>query len=345
MRWLVVAPGPGFSVYDVHVGWMEGLRALGEQVIEFPLGDVMTWHAAVHLDREDGQGLRPALTPDEVSQFSTDRVAAALFKVRPHVLLIVSGFFTDPQVLAAARHYGTKVVLIHTESPYEDERQLRIAPLADLNLINDPVQLARFEAVAPTVYAPHAYRTSIHRPGPAVPDLVCDLGFVGTGYPSRVAFFEETGLLAGAPVDVKLGGNWMRLPEHHPLRDRVVHPIDECMDNEDAVPLYRSARVGLNLYRREAETEDCPNGVAIGPREVEMAACGMFFVRDPRPEGDEVFHMLPAFDSPAEAGELVRWWARHDEPRQKLAQLAREAIAERTFTQHARQLLRLLGVQ
>src|SRR5689334_9828203 len=128
---------------------MEGLRALGEEVHEFPLGDVMTWHAAVHLDREDGQGMRPALTEAQVSQFSTDRVAAALFKVRPHATLVISGFFADPQVFEAARHYGTKVVLIHTESPYEDERQLRIAPYADLNLINDPVQLDRFEAIAP----------------------------------------------------------------------------------------------------------------------------------------------------------------------------------------------------
>ena len=42
--------------------------------------------------------------------------------------------------------------------------------------------------------------------------------------------------------------------------------------------------------------------VAMGPREIEMAACRLFFLRDPRPECDEVFPMLPAFDGPEDAG-------------------------------------------
>ena len=80
----------------------------------------------------------------------------------------------------------------------------------------------------------------------------------------------------------------------------------------------------------------------MGPREVEMAACGLPFVRDPRPESDEVFPMLPSFDGPEDAGEKIRWMLSHEREREKLAIMAREAIADRTFTNSARRLLKLL---
>jgi hypothetical protein len=74
-----------------------------------------------------------------------------------------------------------------------------------------------------------------------------------------------------------------------------------------------------------------------------MAATGLFFVRDPRGEGDTLWPMLPTFANPAEASDLVRWWLAHDELRADAARKAREAIADRTFTRNAATLLRLLG--
>ena len=107
-------------------------------------------------------------------------------------------------------------------------------------------------------------------------------------------------------LDVKLGGNWMRLGAEiggaldadSPLRKYLAHDLDECMDNTDAADLYRSAKVGLNLYRREAAQPELEQGWAMGPREIEMAACSLFFLRDQRGEGDEVLRMLPTFDGP-----------------------------------------------
>ncbi len=343
MRWLAVAPGPAFSVWDCYVGWTEALRELGQQVLDFPLGDVLTFYTSVHVDREDGRGFQRALDNEQIGQFATDRIAAAIFKQRPEVLFVVSGFWADANVLQQARRLGTRVVLLHTESPYEDDRQLRLAPYVDLNLVNDPVNLKRFADAGPSVYAPHAYRPALHHPGPGRAELAGDLAFVGTGYPSRVGWFEQAMSAGLDRLQVRLAGNWMRLPADHQLRKLVTHPIDECLDNADAPDLYRSAKVGLNLYRREASYEDCPNGVAIGPREVEMAACGMFFVRDPRQEGDDVWPMLPTFDSPQEAADLIRWWAGHDSQREDMARAARAAVEDRTFTNNARQLLQLLG--
>jgi spore maturation protein CgeB len=333
MRWLVALPGPDFSVADVATGWIEALSNL----------DRLAFYDSVLLPvtgRDDQ--FHKALTPEQAIELATNGLASALWKIHPQVLLVVSGFFTDIGMFDQARRYGTKVVVLGTEEPYEFSRGLTIAPHADLNLLNDPTNIDQYRQLAPAEYMPHAYRERIHAPGPIVPDLVCDLAFVGTGYPSRVEFLEAMNLDG---LDVLLGGNWMHLPEGSPLRQHVGHNIDQCMANMDAIPLYRSARAGLNLYRREAEAAHLSAGWACGPREIEQAACGLFFLRDPRGESDELFPMLPSFIGPEDASEQLRWWLAHDEARADAADLARKAVADRTFTQNAKRLLRLLERQ
>lgn len=337
MRWLVAHPGPNFSVQDVYTGWVEALRAAGEQVLEFNLGDRLVFYAKAHLETDDGS-FRKAFDDKAAILHAVNGLAAALYKIRPHVLLSVSSFFADAQLLDMARHHGTRVVLLHTESPYEEGRQLELAAHADLNLLNDPTHLDAYQDVAPTVYAPHAYRPTVHCPGPS-DEPPSDLAFAGTGYPSRVRFLEAMDLRG---LTVALAGNWMRLHESSPLRKHVVHDLGECFDNADTVGLYRAARAGLNLYRREAETDALSAGWAMGPREVEMAATGLFFLRERRGEGDEVLDMLPTFDSPEDAAEQLRWWLAHDLQREAAAAKARAAIADRTFDNHAAKLLRLL---
>lgn len=341
MRILAAHPGPSFSVHDVYVGWVEALRELGHQVLEFNLAERLTFYDAAMLETPDKQLLK-AVPTEKAQQLAVNGLYAALYKTRPDVLLLVSAFFYPAELLDLARSYGTKVVVLHTESPYEDGRQLAIAGHADLNLINDPTNLELFAARGRTVYVPHSYRPSAHRPGPVVDKLAADLAFVGTGYASRIAFLEAMDLTG---LDVLLAGNWQQLDEDSPLRAAVAHDPDECLDNAQTVDVYRSAAVGLNLYRREAETPELAAGWAMGPREVEMAACGLFFLRDPRPEGDQVLPMLPTFDSPQEAGEQLRYWLARPEARRDVAEAARAAVADRTFTHRAAEMVRLLSTE
>lgn len=337
MRILVAHPGPNFSVHDVYVGWTEALRELGQHVAEFNLAERLTFYDHAMLER-DGEPTK-ALTGEEATNLAVNGLYAALYKVRPHVLLCVSAFFYPTDLMDLARAYGTKVVVLHTESPYEDGRQLSVAEHADLNLINDPTNLDVFRSVAPTHYVPHSYRSALHTPGKPDPELAADLAFVGTGYQSRITFLEAMDLDG---LDVLLAGNWKQLTEDSPLRKHVGHDLEECLDNEQTVEVYRSAQCGLNLYRREAENEHLAFGQAIGPREVEMAATGLFFLRDPRPESDVVLSMLPTFTSPGEASEKLRYWLARPEQRKELAAQAREAVADRTFANRATELLRWL---
>lgn len=338
MRILACHPAPHFSVADVHAGYVEALRAAGQHVIDFPLGDILTFYDATLIQASE-HTFRKALEPGRAAELAADRLAGALYKTRPDVLLITSGFFIDGRLLDLARRDGVKVVFISTEQPYELTRELDLAAHCDITLLTDPVTIDRFAQVCTAVHAPHAYRPTVHTPGPADPALECDLAFVGTGYPSRAAFLEAMDLDG---LDVILAGNWQNLPEDSPLRAHVPHDTADCLDNTDTVDVYRSARVGINLYRREAETPELAVGWAVGPREIELAACGAFFLRDPRPEGDELFPMLPTFGSPAEASELLRWYLAHPDACAEAAAKAREAVVGRTFDNTTAALLRLL---
>ena len=213
-------------------------------------------------------------------------------------------------------------------------------PEPSLLLIDDPTNLEEFQKVTRTAYVPKAYRPSVHCPGPSVPELECDLAFVGTAYRSRVDFFEAMDL---SGLDVLLAGNWSELTEASHLYPFLAAGLDDCLDNAKTVDVYRSARVGLNLYRREAQRPELSAGWSMGPREVEMAAIGLPFARDPRGEGDRELPMLPTFSSPAEASDIVRWFLAHPDEAQKAGKLAREAVDYRTFDNFAAVLLQLLN--
>lgn len=341
MRILIAHPGPNFSVHDVFIGWREALVDLGQQVAIYNLDDRLTFYDAAMHELPDGT-LRKALPHEQAVDLAANGLLSACYQIWPDVVLLISALFIPQWLLEIMSRRGHKVVLIHTESPYQDDEQIARAAHAAYNLVNDPTNLERFRQVAPADYLPHSYRPSVHHPGPPHPDLACDLCFIGTAFDSRVAFFEAMDLDG---LDVLLGGNWQQLDEGSPLRKHLAHDANACLDNEQAAEAYRSARAGLNLYRREADRPELAQGWALGPREVEMAACGLFFLRDPRPEGDDLLPTLPTFESPEQASRQLRWWLDHPLEQEQAAAAAREAIEDRTFHNQAAALLQRLDRQ
>lgn len=346
MRWLVIHPGPSFSVHDVYVGWVEALRALGEDVLEFNLDKrIQVYDAALletgTLDADGHPEVRKAFTREQALAAAIQGITGACYTWWPHVILGISAFFVPAWHLDVMRDRGHKVVLLTTESPYQDDQQLALAEHADLNLLNDPVNIGRFREFGPAEYMPHAYRPHVHHPGPAVPELKSDFAFVGTGFKSRVEFFEAMDFDG---LDVLLAGAWPDLAETSPLRKYLPGgDVVQCTDNAETADIYRSTRAGINFYRREAEDSHAGEGWAVGPREVELAACGTFFLRDKRGEGDELFSSLPVFGGPQDASDKLRWWLAHDSQREKAAAAARAAVAGRTFEANAKRLLELLS--
>lgn len=352
MRILVCHPGPDFSVADVYAGWIEALQGLGCEVVGYNLNDRLIFYSCALIDTgetdETGHPLvRQAMSQEEAYGLALQGLSHACYTFWPDLILFISGFFLTAATFQLLRMRRHKIVLLHTESPYQDEEQAMRGELADLNLLNDPLNLERFRQLGPAEYMPHAYRPAVHHPRPAGtpanPELTADLTFIGTAFKSRIEFFEAMNL---AGLDVIIGGSdWGNIDPASPLAPFVGSGLGnpDCVDNPQTAELYRHARAGINFYRRETRAEENWDGraIAMGPREVEMAACGLFFLRDPRPEGDKVLRMLPTFASPAEASDELRWWLAHDERRRETARLARVAIANRTFTANARRLLEL----
>jgi len=338
VRFLVAEPGPAYSVMDTFNGWVEALEEHGQHVAKFNLGDRLAFYSNVMMESEQGGTYRYALDSNEAMELAINGLYSSILRVRPHVLLLISAFFVPHDLMEIARAAGVKVVVRHTECPYEDERQLQVAAHADLNLIDDPTNLHRFQEVSRAEYFPQSYRPSLHKPGNVDRDL--DFSFVGTGYPSRVRLLEAMDLDG---LNVALAGNWSALRPDSPLHQHLLADPTECMDNDRTVQLYQRTKVALNLYRQESEDGSVGlRGWAMGPRELELAASGTFFLRDPRPEGDEVLDMLPTFASPEDASEQLRWWLWNDAEREAAAEKARAAVADRTFNNAAARLLQLL---
>jgi spore maturation protein CgeB len=295
---------------------------------------------------EDGLPLvRNAMTKEQAWLAAMQGLSHAVLDFEPDIVLFISAFFASAATLRILRRskLGPKIVILHTESPYQDSEQVMRGAFAHLNLVNDEASLPQFLAIGKAAYMPHSYREDTHYPraGPRDEKLASDFVFIGTAFASRKEFFEEMDF-SGA--DVLIGGaDWGSLDPDSPLLPFIGtdQGAPDCVDNPQAAELYRNARVSLNFYRREGE-EDAIAGISMGPREIEMAACGLFFLRDPRPESDQVFGgILPAFRSPGEASEQLRFWLARDGLRERRAAAAREAIADWTFTNHARRFLQL----
>ena len=293
MRVLVVHPGPHFSVADVYNGVVKGLQQNGCEVATLNLDDRLEFYTQAYIKHRDDTYVK-ALERLSAFEMAAQGIEVACYEFWPDVVIIMSGWFVPPKVWGVLAKRPHHVVYWCTESPYEDDRQSQAARYCETVVLNDPINLDKFrEQINPnTHYLPHSYDPDVHYPGPADPELECDFAFTGTGFGSRIEFFEA---VDWSGLNVRLGGNWKQLAADSPLHEFLVHGSDQCMPNEITADLYRSTKIGANLYRKEHSEAANAQGWAMGPREVEMAACGLFFLREPRGEGDEIFPMLPTF--------------------------------------------------
>jgi spore maturation protein CgeB len=302
-------------VADVHNGMVKGLRQNGVTVADVNLDDRLDFYEQSYIKTPAGEYVK-AVSTEKAVRMAAKGIETACYEVWPEVVILTSGFFVTPETLAVLRRRPHHVVLWCTESPYEDSRQLNFAPYVDTIILNDPTNIEQFRQVnARTFYLPHSFDPDIHHPGPS--DQRNDFAWVGTGFPSRMEFFEQ---VEWKDLRVVLGGMWRGLDPDSPLRRYLLSDdLEECCDNTTAADLYRGCTVSANLYRKESTDVDHADGWAMGPREVELAATGTFFLREPRGEGDELLHMLPTFTEPGEFTELLHHYVAHAAKAQELA--------------------------
>lgn len=357
MRILMVHPGPEFSVADVFNGWKHAFEKLGHDVGVYNTNDRLSFYSQVQIpdfkvdpNPDGSRPFRMAMTREDAVSAAVQGLTHELFMSWPHLVFFVSAFFIPAWLMDVMRQRRLRIVILHTESPYQDDEQLMRAQYAHVNLINDPLNLEEYAHLAPAMYMPHAYDPSVHYPGTGKRDI--DFSFIGTIFESRRIFFEKFFQAADAyklaengKFKVAMGGcGWDgKHLDESPMLRFLGHLRDHSVDNKETAGIYRRSKTGINFYRRESEDNHAGEGWAMGPREVELAACGVPFMRDSRPESDEVFgDILKSFSTPEEAAELLHWYLANEDKATELGREAREAIEDRTFDNHAKTLMKEL---
>lgn len=345
-------PGPAFSVMDVARGWTRGLQSCGVDVLNVELEKALWFFNQSHILDDEGL-FRKALDTETEWLLTSELIRSHAFTWWPDVVFVVSGFFVTPRTVELFHARNMKVVWIFTESPYEDDNQLaRAGAGSDLCILNDPTNIDAYRAAGiETLYVPHSYDPLVHRPGPVNQWYQSEVCIVGTGFRSRVEFLER---MSWDDIDLALLGNWKALNDRPTLQQYVRLAVDDendadryqnCIDNTETVRWYQSTEASLNLYRREANRPELVAGYAMGPREVELAACGTFFLTEPRGENETVLPFVPKLSTPEEASEQLRWWLAHEDARHEVSRKARQAVDGWTFDKRAGEVLRLLDRQ
>ena len=303
LRLLVVHPGASWSTHDVFVGLATALVAAGVDVRTYPLDSRITYaatwlaHCAAQ-ERKQGREVADPTPPEIFFEAGADIISrAAVLQV--DAVLIISAMYVPLAIMRALRQLRCPVGLVLTESPYDDDEQVKWAALADIVWTNErtSVEVLR-EANAETYYLPAAYNPAVHtsEPQPGDEDVPAhDVLFVGTGFPERVELLEA---VEWTGIDLGLYGNWESLRDDSPLRPFV---RDGVTDNARAAALYRRATIGLNLYRTSKGFEGkghIARAESLNPRAYELAACGCFRVEGFRMEAASVFGTGVIYDNP-----------------------------------------------
>ena len=152
-------------------------------------------------------------------------------------MLCVSAFFTPPFVLEVLRARKHKIVMLFTESPYQDDMQLKMAEYATLSLVNDPQNIGRYrESARRSTCRTATGHRSTTRPRPARNRRTTSRSSAPGSRQGRV--------LRGINLDgldVVLGGFWGTAAADSPLRQHLISRQDgedACVDNADAADLY-----------------------------------------------------------------------------------------------------------
>jgi spore maturation protein CgeB len=345
LRVLCVHPGASWATADVYYGLLYGLRQHGVWVDQYRLDARIPWsvkslYAMWRINKKNQPDLPKPNQADFMYHAGVGALEMAL-RNQVDVVIVVSAMLMHPDVVAMMKQAGLRVVVLFTESPYDEEKELAFAKLVDGGWTNERTSVPKFRAVNPNFgYLPHGWHPEKHYVAAKhVGDLPShDVVFVGSGFAERVSWFNA---IDWTGIDLGLYGSWKNLGLNKHLTKCVRSgPIE----NEKASALYRRAKIGLNLYRTLkgwGQTAGRISGAeSLSPRAYELAACGVFHLSEHRAEVREVFgDLVPTFSTPTEAAALIRLWLKDDQGRKRIAEQLPACVAEQSWVSRAAMVL------
>lgn len=355
MRVLFVWTAAEFSIMDVARGYRDAFVRAGHDVVDFRLYERFKFIEAsmrnsnvretLHAARPDD----PNLFEMEVSKIATETVIIEAMKMKPDLVFIVSALGFHPNGLwllktwneqLQASEPGFKCAVLFTESPYEDKGQANFASIYPAMTVfcNDKFSAAKHG----WHYLRHAHDPLIHRPVAPDEEKACDVLMIGTGWPERQAFFEA---IDWTGINLRIAGLWPGLHGDDCESPLKPYYVFGCIDNEHTPALYCGAKVNLNMHRRSDVA------YSVGPRVIELAACGAYQLTDYRLELDDLFPSvggelwIDTFETSFELSERIRFALANPEWRRIMAEKQRAAVVSETFDHRLVEIFRVLGCE
>lgn len=324
------------STSDVWTGVSSALRSRGHEIYDYALDARIEMSGAwlTYCWRKGGKVLAQPSAAD-IQYHAGESLVARALRVMPDVVLVVSAMYVHPDVFVLMRRAGIPVAVIFTESPYDDERQVRLLPFLRAAWTNE-----RMSAKDGVSYLQHAWNSDVHHTTGERDDEVPahDVVFVGTCFEERIELLSK---VDWSGIDLGLYGNW---DEHLGSRSKLRQYVrGSYVPNEYAAGLYRRAKIGLNLYR---ESKGFGRGApriaaaeSMNPRAYELAATGCFTISGYRAEVAEVFgELVPTFTHSAELRPLIDRWLADESGRAAVRALLPQAVSSHTWNARALQI-------
>lgn len=345
MKVLLLHPGASWSTADVEAGLRYGLQKHGVTVVPFRLDQridaARKWiNVRWRQKRKEQPGIEKPNQADVMYHASVGALEMAL-RHRVDVVLIVSAMLVHPDVILMMKRAGLYVTVLFTESPYDEEQELRVAAMVDGCWTNERTCVSKFLSVNRNAgYLQHGWHPERHfvsaRSLGELPSH--DVVFVGSGFSERITWFNS---IDWTGIDLGLYGTWKGLGLNKQVKAAV---RGEQVSNEHAASLYRRAKIGLNLYRSSKgwgrRAPSIVHAESLSPRAYELAACGAFHLSDHRAEVREVFgDLVPTFSTPGEAAALIRLWLSDDAGRARVAASLPACVAEASWTERAKTVI------
>lgn len=341
LRVLCVHPGASWATADVYYGLLHGLRQHGVVCEQYRLDTKIpvsvNFLNAEHRRRRKFDKTTPKPNQADYMYHAGVGALEMALRLRVDVVIVVSAMLLHPDIVAMMKQAGLRVVVVFTESPYDEDQEMAFAKLVDGGWTNERSSVSKFRSVNPNFgYLPHGWHPEKHYVSArAVGDLPAhDVVFVGSGFPERITFFNA---IDWTGIDLGLYGSWKGLG----LKQQVMDCVrSEPIPNEQAAALYRRSKISINLYRvfkGWGQTLGRVQGAeSLSPRAYELAACGVFHLSDYRKEVTEVFgDLVPTFKTPTEAAALIRLWLQDDQGRARIAEQLPACVAERSWVSRA----------
>ena len=341
MRILIIYPGHSHATIDVALGYENGLRAIGHTVRAFNYHNQLTFYvgALKYWQKHAGKDDKVANPDMAALVLASEQAAIEVVDFVPDLVVVICGFVLHKRAFDLINRLCRPIVLVLTESPYNDASQARIIEGGEVaqTFTNDKSSVIPLrEATGARVeYLPHSYDPMRHHKKDAVLDKYeSDVFFFGTMWPERQRLLEPVRRWCRRRrIDAQIGGIGFRRRKG-------------MITNAELVRYYSATKIALNQHRTIASAKDdeeqhVAGAYSLGPRAFEIAACKAFqLCDDARPELHEVFDgSVPTYTDGADLKNKIGYYMDHPDQREALARAAYQRVQPCSFENRARDIL------